>query len=244
MNFFYCALFLIYIILCGADDVRTGDIRVSSQSDANALRGATVIDGKLTIDSTKSPVNNWGVFDDIHTIQGALSIRYNPGVKKVKNIFPALQYVTGGIVIMNNVDIEYIDGFHALIETNDNVDVWYNPRLETLSGFENFRVCGWTFEIGSNPSLVTIPTYPSLHTIKSSLFILDNDALREIHGFQALEIVDWSFHVNDNLILTTICGFYNYFSNGNINSGSFSIVDNGVLIDAQSRAEMIKLVPC
>jgi len=180
---------------------KTGNQTVSTQAQAELLRGVTKITGYLKI---TGDITDWTPFN-------------------------CLKHITGNFEVYNNAALKTISGFGSLTTIGYFFSIYNNAALETITGFGSLTSVGLWFIISNNDNLTEISGFGSLTTIGWWLDITSNNKLQTISGFVKLETVGnislGYFTVSNNSVLETIPDF------GNLNAvrGAFYIVGNNQL---------------
>lgn len=208
-----------------ADRVIEGDVIVSDQADADALRGVHTITGTLTIEGS---VRDLAPLSGLTSVGGLLSIRETSlltsleglnqlvrltdedsdgfveisGNEALTNI-DALQNLTGGdffqLTIENNRRLVNIDGLGNLGGAASFVDIVGNDELVNVDGLGGFTENGG-LSIEDNPALVDLSGLSQLTFIGSELVLRNNDKLVSVSGLERLEdIATLRIEGNDSL---------------------------------------------
>lgn len=150
---------------CG-DAVRSGFI-VSTPSELEALAGATVIDGDLTITGAE--------VDDLSPLASVRCVR-------------------GRLDISDTTRLADLAGLERLVAVEDGIDIQRNQALTSVEGLSSLRFVGPFGErarlsIVGHPRLAALTGLDALEEIGGDLTIQADDALRDLHGLGGLVAV-------------------------------------------------------
>jgi hypothetical protein len=204
---------------------KTDDQIVSTQVQAELLRGVTKITGNLRITGN---ITDWSPFDCLKHITGDFKIIGNHDLISISG-FGRLETIGGYFNIISNNALETISGFGSLTSVGGDFEISGNLTVATItiSGFGRLETIGGEWNIANNSALETITGFDNLATIGDYFYIESNDALTEISGFGSLTTLS-TVYITRNDKLTKISGFDNLAT---IEDG-FTIRNNDELTDA------------
>lgn len=217
---------------CGPqnEDVYDGNVLIETQSDLNALSRVAIIIGELRIESDDnldfSPLNG------LVEVTAGIRIEGNTSLSRISG-FNCLKK-TGSILIYRNPAVTEISGFNEL-ETMDgwleitNTDTTTSAQLTHLSGFSSLQHVKGAIIFYRLPNLLSLPLFPSLHTVDRYIDINRLSGLTDIEGFNALNTLNTTDSTNGlqirrNLNMTRITGFANL--NRSAINGSVEVYSN------------------
>ena len=231
----------------------TGDIRVNSQAQVNALRtslaGDTRIDGGVTIGvGVATDITDLSPFENITVITGSLNIESNPDLTNLRGLtqlqsignnfsviinntltslgdFPALTTIGGEFVADGNVNLTSLGDFPVLTTIGSIFDIQQNGALTSLGDFSALESISGYFEVGSNDNLTSLRNLSALATIGGYFEVNGNDALISLGDLNALTSIGDRFRVSGNDVLTSLGSFSMLTSIG----GNIMVEQNNLL---------------
>ena len=188
------------------DKVVEGDVMITNQADLDALEGVTHLTGNLSIKTQVA------------------SLDFSP--------LSVLQSVSDNIIILDNPNLQTVEGFPSLIKIGDEgtadivgrLTISLNPKLTTLNGFNALKNMG-SLDISSNGALVSFSGFEALEL--AGINISDNNALVTLPDFAALvkaQSYDHGLTFSDNAKLSALPKFERLKS-----VASFDISNNDAL---------------
>jgi len=212
-----------------------GGVTLTSQEEVDAfgLLGYEVINGGLVIGvaSGASNIVNINSLSSLHTINGALNIKYNPNLTNLNGI-ENITYARAlsiwdcdsltGVLELSNINITVSNGY---------LSIWNNASLVSLEGLEGITSFNFSY-IQENPSLINLNGLDNITNVTVHITIVDNMSLVSLSGLENLtQISTVRVGVNQNgasapnINLTDFCALQNLYNNdASINT---SIANNG-----------------
>ena len=150
-------------------------------------------------------------FLELMKCTGRISIESNSALKEMIGFNKLL---TNEGIIINNNNLEIIDGFSKLEKTFD-LFIADEYNLKEFPSFPELKTIDRLYI--SDTQLDKISGFNNLDSVKSYLNIFNNTLLTEIDGFTNLGSVD-NLRVNDNPLLSDCKAFCNYMSSVNLDA--------------------------
>ena len=214
--------------------VYTGDIRVTTQTEVDALddegmplyRNVHKIVGNVEIieaQGTNDPITDISVFSNLDTITGNVS---------VKNL-TALDALSKEHLV--NIIADHYAGLSALKHIGGYFEVYNNPSLKTLGNFNALHSIGNNFWLRNNDSLENLGYFYNLRSITKNLHIYNNDLLNRVDAFRQLNFIGGNFKLDHNDVLESLDfpalqsigeTFFFYNNNSLENLGNFSALQS------------------
>ena len=214
--------------------VYTGDIRVTTQTEVDALddegmplyRNVHKIVGNVEIieaQGTNDPITDISVFSNLDTITGNVS---------VKNL-TALDALSKEHLV--NIIADHYAGLSALKHIGGYFEVYNNPSLKTLGNFNALQSIGNNFWLRNNDSLENLGYFYNLRSITKNLHIYNNDLLNRLDAFRQLNFIGGNFKLDHNDVLESldfpalqsIGGTFFFYNNNSLeNLGNFSALQS------------------
>ncbi len=169
--------------LCPKNE-KTGVQTVSTQEQAELLRGVTKIIGDLNI---TDDVTDLSPFDCLKEITGSFNI--DNGILTSISGFGRLETVGGDFKIYDNGQLTSISGFGRLETVGGDFGIFNNNTLPSISGFGSLKTIHVGFAIYRNGKLTEISGFGKLKTAKR-FEIWTNANLIKISGFDSLETIE------------------------------------------------------
>ena len=193
-------------------------ICVSECQEYGALAGFNFINGDLVIASPESDIANNScilkslpigtdlidIFPNLLGVNGSI---YIVGTEyRVITGFEKLRFVTGSIVIVNNIDLEILPIFPNLLNVGgQNQNLPYLPEGSCDSDCD--ANCGRSsIIIANNASLKKITGFEPLRQVSNGIYIANNNCLTHICAFVHLYRTD-RLVISHNPVLIRIVGF-------------------------------------
>ena len=186
-----------------SDTIYTGNIRVRTQAQVNALSstlsGKTVINGNLTMDYYLSNITDLTPLNNIVRVTGHLEIRRNRQLVNLTGL-NSLQSI-GGYFSVGNAnklttldfpELQSVGGYFFVSRANELTTLDF-PELQSVGGY--FLV--------SNANKLTTLDFPELQSI-GEYFSMGNANKLTTLDFSALQTIGEDFNVNDKDRLTTL----------------------------------------
>ena len=214
--------------------VYTGDIRVTTQTEVDALDDEGMplygnvhkIVGNVEIieaQGTNDPITDISVFSNLDTITGNVS---------VKNL-TALDALSKEHLV--NIIADHYAGLSALKHIGGYFEVYNNPSLKTLGNFNALHSIGNNFWLRNNDSLENLGYFYNLRSITKNLHIYNNDLLNRLDAFRQLNFIGGNFKLDHNDVLESLDfpalqsigeTFFFYNNNSLENLGNFSALQS------------------
>jgi len=142
--------------------------------------------------------------------------------------YPNCTQLNGNVLIRGN-DITNLNGFNVVTSIGGDLNIYDNPVLTSLSGFDNLISIEGSIHIGTinwgmpfpttshNPLLSNLYALNSLTTINGDLSIVCNDSLTSLTGLEGLTSIGGGISIMYNNSLTSLTGLENLTSiDGNL----------------------------
>lgn len=181
------------------------DKESSRITNLQGLRNLTKIDGSLLIFET-----DVAVIEDLENLEevgGVLSFYMNPSLKEIKN-FTSLKTVNE-INVFGNPELLNIIGFNTLTNCNLAITINGNDKLQTIKGFNNLSYIGEDLSIESNNNLVQVHGFESLTQLGKNLLFRSNVLIKQLEAFISLETIGEDLDLRYNWNLETLDVFQN-----------------------------------
>ena len=156
----------------------TGDVRVETAADLEALRCVDEITGALRIE---------------HTAVTHL------------NDLASLARIGGGILIKANVDLVSLNGLRSLTTVQD-LGIGENLSLTSLHGLEGVTTVEGSLFVGACPLLESLDGLAGLTRVDAGMGLTSNDALASLGGLHGLRTVSGPLAIAANDHLTSLSG--------------------------------------
>jgi len=184
-----------------------GNLQISGeQSDIQSLIGLAQIQyikGDLRVYGLDS-VSNLDGLNQIDSIDGALRIEGNSGLLSCSGL-NSLQHVKGLLNIQFNDHLQSLHGLDSL-RFAESLRLWFNARLEDLTGLEKFDSVALGIAILSNYGLKSLQGLTKMDILHGDITIFDNDSLTTLSGLHNLQILFGSIWINKNSSLLSFEG--------------------------------------
>jgi len=179
-----------------------GDFFIENTTQLESLEGLSSlieVGGMLHIQNNTALVSLNG-FDNLQTIQGILFVGSHQNLVSFQGL-ENLEEIHGDLLVFNNdmvsldgltslthisgrLSIEYNNiqdiGIPSLVSVGDDLNVFYSPELESITGFDNLETVGGNLNIWHNVNLTDISGFAGIDaTSIANLYISENILLRE-----------------------------------------------------------------
>jgi regulation of enolase protein 1 (concanavalin A-like superfamily) len=197
-------------------------------SGFNALSTIDIID--ITNNALLTSIPDFG---SLTTVNNLLNINNNTALVTISG-FNALNTVGNTLVIKNNAMLASISGFGSPGAAASNnvvggaIQCFNNPSLMSITGFNNFTSTVNDVAIFDNQTLSTISGFSNLNSV-NTLFIKGNPALVTPPGLDNISMVN-NIEIRSNNALTSL----STLNNLSTISGNVTIVDNSNLAACNS----------
>ena len=190
------------------------------------------IGGNVIIGNNYGDINSLIGLSIIDTIQGDLTIIYNPDLDSLNGL-QNLKYIEGSLKVKNNYILQsieslcnlnhiganlFLDGNYKLVDLtgldsitsiSQGLRIENNGELMRLTGLENLTSVGSYFVISHNFKLISMSQLESLDSVGTFLSISHNYDLIDLSGLENLSFVGGSLYIQKNYSLTSLTGIDN-----------------------------------
>src|SRR5690606_19494588 len=166
----------------GFDDndprVVSGDVQVTTQAELEALSGVVEFSGSLTIGYPNNvpSVTSLAPLSCLQTVSGDFVIRAN-AIPHLHDL-SLLTSVGGDLKLINNDDLETLDGLGALTSVGGELSIEGHSSLRSVDGLTLLTTVGGSLNVGSNAVLIDLDGFMSLREIGGWLHLHNHGALR------------------------------------------------------------------